>query len=111
MDYSVLFLCSESRDNLQRYKKYIKPHTVAKETTIILEGMEKFYKAFPSVRTLDWDAFSSYLIADQSKRLSDDSIIKLRLSLTKAKTYVPHIAHEEIVKSLIELDYLARIVA
>ena len=110
MDYSILHLCSESKENLVRYKRYVKPHVVAKETMLILDGMEKYYKTFPSIKTFEWDTYSAYLIADQSKRLTEDSLVKLRMTLTKAKTFVPHHAHEEVVKSLIELDYLAKIV-
>ena len=110
MDYSVLYICSESKDNLFKYRRYVKPHVVAKETSIILDGMEKYYKTFPSIKNFDWDSFSAYLIADQSKRLTDDSLVKLRLTLTKAKGFVPHHAHEEIIKTLIELDYLAKII-
>ena len=109
MDFDVLYLCSQSKDNLSKYKKYVKPHVVVKETMMILDGMERFYKSFPSISKIDWDAFSAYLIADLSKRLTDDSIIKLRMALSNAKAYTPHVAHEEVIKSLIELDYLARI--
>ena len=80
-----------------------------KETNTILDGMDKYYKTFPSVTEFAWDSFSAFLIADQSKRLTDDSIVKLRMMLTKAKTFIPHHAHEEVVKTLIELDYLALI--
>lgn len=80
-----------------------------KETNTILDGMEKYYKTFPSVTDFSWDSFTAFLIADQSKRLTDDSIVKLRMMLSKAKAFVPHHAHEEVVKTLIELDYLALI--
>ena len=80
-----------------------------KETNTILDGMDKYYKTFPSVTDFAWDSFTAFLIADQSKRLTDDSIVKLRMMLTKAKAFVPHHAHEEVVKTLIELDYLALI--
>lgn len=80
-----------------------------KETNTILDGMEKYYRTFPSITEFAWDSFTAFLIADQSKRLTDDSIVKLRMMLTKAKTFVPHHAHEEVVKTLIELDYLALI--
>ena len=109
MDYDCLFLCAKSKENLQRYRRYIKPHIVVKETNIILDGMDKYYKTFPSVTTINWEPFTAFLIADQSKRLTDDSIVKLRMTLTKAKTFVPHHAHEEVIKTLIELDYLAQI--
>jgi replicative DNA helicase len=80
-----------------------------KETNTILEGMERYFKTFPGVTELNWDSFSAFLIADQSKRLTDDAIVKLRMTLTKAKSFEPHHAHEEVVKTLIELDYLAKI--
>lgn len=109
MDYDVLYLCAKSKENLSKYRRYIKPHVVMKETNTILDGMDKYYKTFPSVTDFAWDSFSAFLIADQSKRLTDDSIVKLRMMLSKAKTFVPHHAHEEVVKTLIELDYLALI--
>jgi replicative DNA helicase len=37
-------------------------------------------------------------------------LVKLRLALTKAKDFKPHHAHDEVIKNLIELDYLAKIV-
>jgi replicative DNA helicase len=109
MDYDVLYLCAKSKENLSKYRRYIKPHVVMKETNTILDGMDKYYKTFPSVTDFAWDSFTAFLIADQSKRLTDDSIVKLRMMLTKAKAFVPHHAHEEVVKTLIELDYLALI--
>lgn len=109
MDYSVLHLCAESKENLLKYRRYVKPHTVAKETSLILDGMEKYWKVFPGIKTFDWDSFSAYLIADQSKRLAEDSLVKLRMTLTKAKTYVPTHTHEEVIKTFVELDYLAQI--
>lgn len=104
-----MYLCSESRDNYYKYRKYIKPHTINKETNIILDGMDRYWKLFPGIKDFNWDAFSAYLIADQSKRLSDDSLVKLRMTLNKAKDYEPEHTHEEVVKSFIELDYLSKI--
>ena len=109
MDYDVLYLCAKSKESLMKYRRYIKPHVVTKETNIILDGMDKYYKTFPGVTTFNWSSFTAYLIADQSKRLTDDSIVKLRMTLTKAKDFEPHHAHEEVIKTLIELDYLALI--
>ena len=98
MDYDVLHLCSQSRDNYTKYRKYVKPHVVMKETNVILDGMDKYYKTFPGQSEINWDTFSAFLIADQSKRLTDDSIVKLRMTLTKAKSFEPHHAHEEVIK-------------
>ena len=109
MDYSVLFICAESKDSYHKYKKHVKPHTVSKETNIILDGMEDYFKAFPGEAKIDWIPFSECVIAWNAKRLAEDSLVKLRMTLTKAASFVPHLAHEEIIKSLIELDYVAKI--
>ncbi len=108
MDYDILSICASNKDSFLKYKKHVKPYTVNKETMLILEGMEKYYHSF-SVLKIDWNPFSSFLIADMSKRLAEDSLIKLKMALKKAEEFVPHIAHEEVIKSLIELDYLSRI--
>jgi len=109
MDYDLIYLCSQSKESLAKYRRYIKPHVVVKETNTILDGMDKYYRSFPGLTKFDWEPFSAYLISDQSKRLTDDAIVKLRMALTKSKTFVPHHAHEEVIKTLIELDYLAQI--
>jgi len=108
MDYDVLYLGAQGRDSFNRYRKHVKQHVIAKETQIILDGMDRYYKAFPGA-TFDWEPFIAFLIADQSKRLSPDSLVKMKMVLNKAKVFVPHLAHDEVVKSLIELDYLAKI--
>ena len=95
MDYDVLYLCAKSKESLMKYRRYIKPHVVTKETNIILDGMDKYYKTFPGITAFNWSSFTAYLIADQSKRLTDDSIVKLRMTLTKAKDFEPHHAHEQ----------------
>lgn len=76
---------------------------------MILDGMERFHKTFPTAGVFEWDVFSAYLLTDLSKRLTGESIVKLRMTLDKAKVYKPHLAHEEVIRSLIELDYLAQI--
>lgn len=104
-----MLLCSKDKDTFYKYRRYVKPHVVTKETNIILEGMDRYYKLFPTLPKFSWESYSAYLIADQSKRLTEDSLVKLRMVLDKAKIYIPHHAHEEVIKSLIELDYLAQI--
>ena len=63
MDYDILYLCSQSKENMGKYRKYVKPHVVMKETNVILDGMEKYYKTFPAVSEVSWDTFSAFLIA------------------------------------------------
>jgi len=64
MDYDVLYLCAKSKESLMKYRRYIKPHVVTKETNIILDGMDKYYKTFPGITAFNWSSFTAYLIAD-----------------------------------------------
>lgn len=108
MDYDLLYMCGESLSNYQRYRKYIKPHLVQKETLILLDEMGEFYKTYTKTN-VDWEPFGSYVIAKTAKRLSDHSITTLRVVIDRMKGYKPSIVYDEVIKSLIELDYVARI--
>jgi replicative DNA helicase len=110
LDYDLINLLAQSKDNYHKYKKYVKPHTVAKETNLIIQGMEKYFDAFPTEVVIVWDAFSAFLIAEQSKKLADDSLFKLKVALNKAESFKRHVASDEIIKGLIELDYVTRII-
>ena len=57
IDKDVLFLCAESVDNFRRYRKFIKPHVLEKETNIILGYMEEFYESRPSEKKVEWSSF------------------------------------------------------
>ena len=74
--------------------------------------MQRYYDLFPSIDSIcrDWGSLEAYLISDQSKRLTEESIFKLKLALDKAKIFKEHVATDEVIKSLIELDYVAQIV-
>lgn len=109
MDYPVLYICAESRENCFKYEKHIKPHAVLKETWIILGMMQEFYKTYPAVSKVDWEVFSTFVLVEQSKRLTEESILKLKLVLDKAASYKPHMTHEMVVKGLIEQDYATRL--
>ena len=59
---------------------------------------------------VNWEAFISYSLAKNAFRLGEDSIIKLKMALDKASKHVPTMAHETVLKSFIELDYVSRII-
>ena len=110
MDYDIINICASSKDNYWKYRKYIKPYTIHRETHIILDDMGEYYKAFPLELLVNWEAFISYSLAKNAFRLGEDSIIKLKMALDKASKHVPTMAHETVLKSFIELDYVSRII-
>jgi len=109
VDFDILFLCAETRGNYYKYRPYIKNHVVQPETVTILDSMGDFYKAFPGVTNISWEPFSSYLFATFAIRLTADKISILRTVIKRMETFKPTLAYDEVIKSLIEMDYLARI--
>ena len=109
MDCDVLYLCAQSVTNYNKYRPYIKAHVVQPETVTILDSMGAFYVAYPSVTSISWEVFNSYLMATYAVRLTADKITLIRVLLKKMEGYAPSIAYDTVIKSLIERDYLAQI--
>jgi KaiC/GvpD/RAD55 family RecA-like ATPase len=109
MDFDLMYLCGESPENYRKYRPYVKNHVIQPETVTILDTMEEFYTTYPSVKKLDWESFSSYLFATYAVRLTTDKISIIRSVIVKMKDFKPTLAYDEVIKSLIEMDYLARI--
>lgn len=109
MDFDILFLCAESKHNYDKYRPYIKNHVIQSETVTILETIGEFYKVFPGVTSITWEPFSSYLFATYAMRLTADKISIIRNIIKKMETFTPTLAYDEVIKTLIEMDYVARI--
>ena len=109
MDFDILFLCAESKHNYDKYRPYIKNHVIQSETVTILETMGEFYKIFPGVTSITWEPFSSYLFATYAMRLTADKISIIRNIIKKMETFTPTLAYDEVIKTLIEMDYVAQI--
>lgn len=69
--------------------------------------MEDFYKSY-SKGPIPWDAFGSFVLSKHSHRIGS-MIVPIKSIIDRHKTYTPTIAYEEVIKALIERDYLARI--
>lgn len=109
MDHDVMYLCALSETNYLKYRPYVKPHVVYPETTLVLDTMGEYYKSFPGVTSITWEAFNSFLMATYAIRLSPEKITTLRNITKTMETFTPTIAYEEVIKSLIEMDYLSQI--
>ena len=71
--------------------------------------MGEFYKIFPGVTSITWEPFSSYLFATYAMRLTADKISIIRNIIKKMETFTPTLAYDEVIKTLIEMDYVAQI--
>ena len=109
MDFDVLFLAASNPSSYRKYRPYIKNHVVQPETVIILDTIGEYYSSYPEAISVDWEALSSYLLATYALRLTPDKIAIIRNVIVKMTTFTPTLAYDEVIKSLIEMDYLAKI--
>lgn len=71
--------------------------------------MGEFYRTFPGVTSINWEPFSSYLFATYAMRLTAEKISIVRNIIKKMETFKPTLAYDEVIKTLIEMDYVSRI--
>ncbi len=74
-----------------------------------MDCMGDYYTANPGMGKVEWEPFNSFVMATYAIRLTADKISNIRTVITRMMTYVPSIAYDEVIKSLIEMDYLAKI--
>lgn len=110
MDHDILYVLGSSQVNFKRFRGFIKSHVVYPETELVINGMGKFYDE-KKMAAIDWEALSSYVLSIYSVRLKPDTLVTVKKLIDHMKTFVPTTAHEEVVKMLIEQDYLSRIKA
>lgn len=106
MDYDVLYMCAESESNYKKYRSYIKDHCIQPETKFILDVMADYYKSFGG--KVIWEALDSFLFSKHAARIGKTGVV-LKSIIERMKTYAPSIAYDEVVKSLIEKDYVAQV--
>lgn len=107
-DKDILFMCSESRDNYTRYRRYVKDHLVEKETTVLLNELGDYYKAHPGA-TFSWGGFGAYVTSILQFKVTPDRMLLIRALLSGMESYTPSEAYDTVIKSLIEADHVAMI--
>ncbi len=107
MELDILKLLS-IKDNYYHYIKYIKEHTLTKESYIILKDMDKYY-IDTSVDTIDWADFSPWFCVTQHSSWEAETLDKYK-SIFKNLETIPMPADDTaVVKHFVTLDYATRI--
>jgi replicative DNA helicase len=108
LDLDLLALL-KSKATFQRFKPYIKEHVLAKETQLIINTMDAYFKAFPAVTDLDWSAFESYFFVLRNAQVRKETAPNYRIVFDKLKTYSPSVAAENVLEHFVTQDYAHRI--
>jgi replicative DNA helicase len=99
----------KSKDNFQRFKPYIKEHVLSKETHLIINSIDAYYKQFKDSKEIDWAAFESYFFVLRNSQLTKELVPNFRTIFTKLKAGTTSAAVDEVLKHYVTQDYATQI--
>lgn len=108
MDLDLLALIKD-KETFQRFKPYIKEHVLSKETVLIVNTIESFFKAYPSVKELNWEAFETYFFVLRNAQVRREAAPNYKTIFSKLKSYTPTETSENVLRQLVTDDYSTRI--
>ena len=72
MDLDLLALI-RTKETFQRFKPYIQEHVLSKEALLIFHTVESFFKAYPAVTEINWEAFETYFFVLRNAQIRRES--------------------------------------
>lgn len=108
MDFDLLQIV-KNKENFLRFKPYIKDHALGKEAQKLLNSMDEFFKYYPAVKEIDWNAFESYFMVRHMSTLTKESATTYRAAISKLKSEPATAAAEDVLRYYISCDYATQI--
>lgn len=99
----------KKRENFQRFRPYIKEHALSKEALRIFNTIDEFFKAYPGVAELDWEAFETWFFAMKASRMSKDDLPVFRAIFKNLRTKPVSVVADDILRHYITKDYATRV--
>ena len=106
MELSALKILA-TKANFNRFYRFIEPHTVTKDTFVVLQDMEVWYKDHEDI---DWLEFDEWFRLTRHIKLSKTQLDLFSRTFEKLSTLETSDTEEEIIKTLITRDYIKQIV-
>ncbi len=108
MDFDLLQIL-KNKEQYLRFKPYIKDHALGKEAQKLVHSIDEFFKYYPAVKEIDWNAFESWFLVRHMATLTKESIPTYKAVLTKLRAEKGTVAAEEVLRHFIACDYSTRI--
>lgn len=109
MDIDLLALI-KNKETFQRFKPYIQEHVLSKEALLIYNTVESFFKAYPSVSDINWEAFETYFFVLRNAQIRREAAPNYKTIFSKLKSYTPSASTDDVLRFFITADYSNRIV-
>lgn len=95
-----------SKDNFDRFRKHVKSHTVVRETELILNDYDTYWKLFPDNTSIDFNHFAVWFRMVQHSSWDAERYSMYATIFEKIEAEPP--VDKSIVDKFIELDYIAQ---
>lgn len=106
----VLLAIMTDKNNLGKYRTYIKDHTLAKETKQLLKDFDKFIEEYSTPNVNLQDFLTWFItIRHPSMKEVDVQLYKKLLENIQKELDSPSVITESVIEHFIELDYACRI--
>lgn len=109
MDTELLQLL-RVRATFDQFKPYLRPEVLAKQTAVLLSGMQDYYDAHPAETEIEWDSFATWMTVTKAKRLPEKEVKLLRALIERlALTPSTLVVQSDVLDYFIRVDYASRI--
>lgn len=106
-DISLLKFLSTGKDTYERFRKYIKSHTITKETELLLTDYEEYWTCFSSTDAIEWPQFQMWFKLVRHPSFDATRHTMFDAIFTRIQAEPP--PDKTVVDKFIELDYTAQI--
>jgi KaiC/GvpD/RAD55 family RecA-like ATPase len=107
LDIPLLKFLSTDKDTFNRFRKYVKPHTITRETTQVLTDMEEYWTAFPSSDAIEWAQFKVWFKLVRHPAFDTERHAMYDALFDRIAKELP--PDKQIIDKFIELDYTAQV--
>lgn len=105
-DIALLKLMS-NRDKYDRFRRFVKSHTITKETELLLNDYAEYWKVFSAESDIEWSQFAVWF--KLVRHSTFDSERNTMYEAIIARIEKEPLPGKEVVDKFIELDYTAQI--
>ena len=111
MQNELLVLLGANIVNYKRFRPLIKEYTLRKETKLILDNIDLYYRNHPSETRVDWTAFESWFLTVRGSHLSpsESKLYTVMLDRIRKMDADGSVVMEEVMEHFVKLDYVGQI--
>ena len=98
-----------NKENLARFKPFVKEHAVQPETWQIINGLAEYFDKHSAVQDIDWSKFNPWFTLVYKPKLSSDEVLAYRSIFTQLVAHGPVSNESDIVRHFVTMDYAMQI--